>query len=75
MVRSKIAGVGAYVPPKLVKNSDLEKMMDTSDEWIQQRTGIEQRYWVDNNTSTSDLACEAQLLQLMMQKFKKKKST
>ncbi|MCB9060314.1 MAG: ketoacyl-ACP synthase III [Halobacteriovoraceae bacterium] len=71
MVRSKIAGVGAYVPPKLVKNSDLEKMMDTSDEWIQQRTGIEQRYWVDNNTSTSDLACEASIAAINDAKIQK----
>jgi 3-oxoacyl-[acyl-carrier-protein] synthase-3 len=48
-----------YVPPGLMKNDDLAKIMDTSDEWIRQRTGIEQRYWVDPNTSTSDLALKA----------------
>jgi 3-oxoacyl-[acyl-carrier-protein] synthase-3 len=60
--RSEITGVGSYVPPKVYTNFDLEKMMDTTDEWIQQRTGIVQRHWVDDNTSTSDLAliaCEA----------------
>jgi 3-oxoacyl-[acyl-carrier-protein] synthase-3 len=59
MLRSKILATGMYVPPKLVKNDDLATMMDTSDEWIRQRTGIEQRYWVDAATSTSDLALEA----------------
>lgn len=56
---SRIVGVGAYVPSNVYTNSDLEKMMDTSDEWIQQRTGIKQRHWVDAGTSTSDLALEA----------------
>ncbi len=56
---SRIAGVGAYVPKNIVTNHDLEKMMDTSDEWIQQRTGIKQRHWVDADVSTSDLAFEA----------------
>jgi 3-oxoacyl-[acyl-carrier-protein] synthase-3 len=42
-----------------VKNDDLRALMDTSDEWIQQRTGIKQRHWVDGETSTSDLALEA----------------
>ncbi|PIK15357.1 beta-ketoacyl-ACP synthase III [Halobacteriovorax sp. JY17] len=56
---SRITGVGSFVPPKIYTNHDLEKMMDTSDEWIIQRTGIEQRHWVDESTSTSDLALEA----------------
>lgn len=59
--RSEIIGVGSFVPPKIYTNFDLEKMMDTSDEWIQQRTGIVQRHWVDENTSNSDLALEASL--------------
>jgi 3-oxoacyl-[acyl-carrier-protein] synthase-3 len=50
-----------YVPPKVVTNFDLEKMMDTSDEWIQKRTGIVERHWVDAATSTSDLAEKAAL--------------
>jgi 3-oxoacyl-[acyl-carrier-protein] synthase-3 len=48
-----------YVPPRVVTNNDLAKVMDTSDEWIRQRTGIEQRYWVDAITNTSDLALRA----------------
>jgi 3-oxoacyl-[acyl-carrier-protein] synthase-3 len=58
-VRSKILGVGSYVPPRVWKNDDLQKLMDTSDEWIHQRTGIRQRHWVEGTTSTSDLALEA----------------
>jgi 3-oxoacyl-[acyl-carrier-protein] synthase-3 len=57
--RSEIIGVGSYVPPKIFTNFDLEKMMDTSDEWIQQRTGIVQRHWADETISNSDLAYEA----------------
>lgn len=57
--RAKITGVGAYVPPRVVKNSDLEKLLDTSNEWIVQRTGIERRHWVAPEVSTSDLAVQA----------------
>ena len=46
MKRSKIIGVGSYVPPTIFTNHDLEKMMNTSDEWIVQRTGIKERRWV-----------------------------
>ena len=58
---SKISGVGAFVPPNIVTNFDLEQKLDTSDEWIQQRTGIRQRHWVDKQTGTSDLAYQASL--------------
>jgi 3-oxoacyl-[acyl-carrier-protein] synthase-3 len=58
-LRSRVTGVGSYVPPKVITNDDLSQMFDTSDEWIVQRTGIRQRYWVDEDTSTSDLALEA----------------
>ncbi len=58
---SRVLGVGSYVPPRVWKNEDLRELMDTSDEWIQQRTGIKQRHWIDLNSSTctSDLAVEA----------------
>jgi 3-oxoacyl-[acyl-carrier-protein] synthase-3 len=61
MMHSRIAGIGSYVPPRVWKNDDLRELMDTSDEWIRQRTGIEERHWVENDsdTSTSDLALEA----------------
>jgi 3-oxoacyl-[acyl-carrier-protein] synthase-3 len=59
--RSEITGVGSYVPPQAYTNFDLEKMLDTTDEWIQQRTGIEKRHWVSEDVSNSDLALEASL--------------
>jgi 3-oxoacyl-[acyl-carrier-protein] synthase-3 len=57
--RSRITGVGGFVPPRIVTNADLTEHMDTSDEWIVERTGIRERHWVDPETSTSDLALEA----------------
>lgn len=56
---SRITGVGGYVPSRIIKNTDLEKMLDTSDEWIQQRTGIVERRWANDEQSASDLAIEA----------------
>jgi 3-oxoacyl-[acyl-carrier-protein] synthase-3 len=70
---SRILGVGSYVPSNVWTNDDLSKLMDTSDEWIRQRTGIEQRFWVDpnSNTGASDLALEASLKALEAAKVKK----
>jgi len=59
MKKSRILGVGSYVPPHVWSNDDISKMMDTSDEWIRQRTGIEQRHWVEPGISTSDLGLVA----------------
>jgi 3-oxoacyl-[acyl-carrier-protein] synthase III len=59
--RVAIAGLATYVPPRLLTNFDLEKMVETSDEWIQQRTGIRERHIVDPGVATSDLAREASL--------------
>src|SRR5215813_5527926 len=59
LVRAKISALGTYVPPRLLTNQDLEKMVDTSDQWITERTGIKQRHIVDKGTATSDLACHA----------------
>jgi len=58
-IASKITGLGAYIPPKVLTNFDLEKMVDTTDEWIQTRTGIRERHIVEPGTPTSDLALEA----------------
>ena len=57
--RIGVVGVGMYVPPKVLTNFDLEKMVDTSDEWIRSRTGICERHIVEPGTATSDLALEA----------------
>jgi 3-oxoacyl-[acyl-carrier-protein] synthase-3 len=56
-----IAGLGTYVPPRLLTNADLEKMVDTSSDWILQRTGIHTRHVVDPGVATSDLGKEAAL--------------
>ena len=58
-VRAKISALGTYVPPRLLTNADLEKMIETSDKWILERTGIRQRHIVDKGVATSDLAVEA----------------
>jgi 3-oxoacyl-[acyl-carrier-protein] synthase-3 len=58
-VRAKISSVGAYVPPRLLTNADLEKMVATNDQWIIERTGIRERHIVDPGVATSDLAVEA----------------
>ena len=57
----KISGLATYVPPKVLSNADLEKLVDTSNEWILQRTGIRERHIVDDGVATSDLAKEAAL--------------
>lgn len=54
-----ILGIGKYIPERVLTNFDLEKMMDTSDEWIRTRTGIEERRIADDGTNTSDMAFEA----------------
>ena len=58
-VYASLRSIGAYVPPKILSNADLEKMVDTSDEWIVKRTGIRERHIADAETATSDLAVEA----------------
>ncbi|UCE54678.1 MAG: ketoacyl-ACP synthase III [Desulfobacterales bacterium] len=61
MKRTVIKSTGRYVPPRVVTNHDLTQWMDTSDEWIRQRTGIEQRHWIpeEGGVGSSDLALEA----------------
>jgi 3-oxoacyl-[acyl-carrier-protein] synthase III len=59
--RTRISGLATYVPPRLLTNKDLERLVDTSDEWILQRTGIRERHVVDPGVATSDLARQAAL--------------
>jgi len=56
-----IASLATYVPPRLLTNADLEKLVDTTDEWILQRTGIRERHIVDEGVATSDLGTNAAL--------------
>jgi 3-oxoacyl-[acyl-carrier-protein] synthase III len=58
-LRAKISALGTYVPPRLLTNADLEKMVDTNNEWIMTRVGIRERHIVDKGVATSDLAVEA----------------
>jgi 3-oxoacyl-[acyl-carrier-protein] synthase-3 len=57
--RSRIAGVGAYVPPRVVTNHDLARIMETTHEWIVERTGIEERRWVDPGEGGAEMAAKA----------------
>ena len=59
MPRTAILGMGHYLPERVVTNDDLAKMFDTSDEWIQQRTGIRERRYVEDGTGPADLAVPA----------------
>ena len=57
--RAKITALGTYVPPRILTNKDLETMVDTTNEWILERTGIRERHLVDKGVAASDLAVEA----------------
>lgn len=59
VVRSVIRGVGAYLPKRILTNEDLSRMVDTSDQWIRERTGIEQRHIAEDDELTSDLGIAA----------------
>ena len=58
-IKSIILGTGSYLPEKILTNADLEKMVDTTDEWITQRSGIKQRHIAADNQTTGDMALEA----------------
>lgn len=59
MYRTRIAGTGSYLPEKILSNADLEKMVDTNDQWIRERTGIRNRHIAAEGELTSDLALKA----------------
>ena len=59
MIYSRITGTGSYLPHKILSNNDLEKMVDTNDQWIQERTGIKKRHIIAENETTTDLAFNA----------------
>ena len=58
-VYSRITGTGSHLPEKIITNADLEKILDTDDQWIRERTGIQQRHIAAEGETTSDLAYEA----------------
>jgi 3-oxoacyl-[acyl-carrier-protein] synthase-3 len=55
-LRAEIKSLATYVPPRLLTNADLERLVETTDAWIMQRTGIRERHIVDPGVATSDLA-------------------
>ena len=57
--RAKISALGTYVPPRVLTNADLEKMVETNDQWIVERTGIRERHILEKGLATSDMAVEA----------------
>jgi 3-oxoacyl-[acyl-carrier-protein] synthase-3 len=59
LLRAKISALGCYVPPRVLTNQDLEKMVETNDQWIVERTGIRERHIADAGVATSDMAIEA----------------
>lgn len=59
MIRAVISGMGGYLPEKVLTNADLEKMVETTDAWIRERTGIESRHIAGSNETTGDLALKA----------------
>jgi len=69
--RAKITGIGHFVPPKVVTNFDLEKIMNTTDEWIRQRSGIVERHYAENGVGSSDLAYQAALIAIEDAKINK----
>lgn len=62
--RTRVAGSGYYLPEKILSNADLEKMVDTNDQWIVERTGIERRHLTSPGEFTSDIAYQASILAL-----------
>lgn len=70
MIRARIAGTGSYVPKKVLSNLELEKIVDTTDEWITTRTGIKERRIADACEATSDIAKNAAIIALDNAKLK-----
>ena len=59
MPKAKITALGCYTPPNVLTNQDLEKLVETNDQWIMERTGIRERHIADAGMATSDMAIEA----------------
>lgn len=68
MYNSKITGLGFYVPDNIVSNDDLSKIMDTNDEWIQERTGIKQRHWIKEGSNETSATMGAKAAERAIEK-------
>jgi len=73
MYNSKITGLGYYVPENVVTNEDLKQWMDTSDEWIQERTGIKERRWIDSKTGDTTAVMGAKAAKIAIERAGLKK--
>ena len=68
MYTSKITGLGYYVPENVVTNDDLKQWMETSDEWIQERTGIKERRWIDPKTGDTTAVMGAKAARIAIER-------
>jgi len=68
MYNSKITGLGFYVPENVVSNDDLSKLMDTNDEWIQERTGIKKRRWIPENSDETSATMGAKAAKIAIKR-------
>jgi 3-oxoacyl-[acyl-carrier-protein] synthase III len=68
MYKSKITGLGKYLPEQVVTNDDLSKMMDTNDEWIQERTGIKERRWVQKDSEDTSASMGAKAAKIAIER-------
>ena len=68
-IYAALNSIGDYVPSKIITNDDLSKIVDTSDEWIQKRTGIKERRFAEAAEATSDLATKAARIAIQRAKF------
>ena len=68
MYNSKIIGLGKYVPDNVVTNDDLSKFMDTSDEWIQERTGIQERRWIPEGSDDTSSVMGAKAAKMAIER-------
>ena len=68
MYNSKITGLGYYVPENVVTNDDLVKFMDTSDEWIQERTGIKERRWIEKGSGDTSAVMGAKASRIAIER-------
>jgi len=68
MYNSRITGLGYYLPDNIVTNDDLSKMMDTSDEWIQERTGIQERRWIKEGTNDTSAVMGAKAAKIAIER-------
>ncbi len=68
MYHSKITGLGFYVPDNIVTNQDLIKIMDTTDEWIQERTGIQERRWIEEGSGETSATMGAKAAKISIER-------